>query len=300
MKVSIKYKLNNIPHLNDFLDNWNHEMKIGDQLECVAFTSQHEYTALLEKYPFGLGYIFVVWKYVWHIMMPKIQMTRKLYFLLAGERHRSYSETEILGRICRAGFKIVQDEDNNGQLRIIAEKRSEPLERNDTCVSPILKQTRIGKDGKWIEVYKFRTMHSYAQYLQDYVFEKNKLNSSGKLAYDFRINIWGKILRPIWLDELPMLWNVMVKHDMKWVGVRPLTQHFYSLYTPEMQQLRIKVKPGMLPPFYYERKAPKGLDEIQASERRYVEGYLARPFRTDWRYFWGTVTNILLRMKLSK
>ena len=300
MKVSIKYKLNNIPHLNDFLDNWNHEMKIGDQMECVAFTSQHEYNALLEKYPFGLGYIFVVLKYVWHIMMPKIKMTRRMYFLLTGERHRSYSQTEILGRICRAGFKIVQEEDTNGQLHIVAEKRSESLERNDTCVSPILKQKRIGKDGKWIEVYKFRTMHSYAQYLQDYVFEKNKLNSSGKLAHDFRINIWGKLLRPIWFDELPMLWNVIVKHDMKWVGVRPLTQHFYSLYTPDMQQLRIKVRPGMLPPFYYEKKAPKGLDEIQDSERRYIEAYLDHSFRTDWRYFWGTVTNILFKLKLSK
>lgn len=299
MKVSIKYKLNHIPHLNDFLDNWNHEMKIGDQIECVAFTSHHEYAALLEKYPIGLGHFMVALKYVWHIMMPKIKMTRGIYFFFTGERHRSYSQTEILGRICRAGFKIVQEEDTNGQLNIIAEKRSEPLERNDTCVSPILKMKRIGKDGKWIEVYKFRTMHSYAQYLQDYVFEKNNLNKSGKLANDFRVNIWGRLFRPIWLDELPMLWNVL-KGDMKWVGVRPLTQHFYSLYTPEMQKLRIKVKPGMLPPFYYERKTPQGLDEIQASERRYIESYLEHSFRTDWRYFWGTVTNILIRMKTSK
>ena len=299
MKVSIKYKLNHIPHLNDFLDDWNHEMKIGDQLECVAFTSQHEYTAILEKYPAGLGHLFVALKYVWHIMLPKIKMTRRMYFFFTGERHRSYSHTEILGRICRAGFKIVEEDDSNGQLHILAEKRSEPLERNDTCVSPILKMKRIGKDGKWIEVYKFRTMHSYAQYLQDYVFEKNNLNESGKLANDFRVNIWGKLFRPIWLDEVPMLWNVL-KGDMKWVGVRPLTQHFYSLYTPEMQQLRIKVRPGMLPPFYFEKKTPQGLDEIQNSERRYIESYLKHPLSTDWRYFWGTVTNILFRMKTSK
>ena len=96
-----------------------------------------------------------------------------------------------------------------------------------------------------------------------------------------------------------MLWNVF-KGDMKWVGVRPLSGHFFSLYTPEMQELRTKVKPGMLPPFYYEKKTPKGLDEIQASERRYIEAYLKHPFRTDWRYFWGTVSNILLRQKSSK
>lgn len=299
MKVTVKDKLNHIPHLNDFLDNWNHEMKVGDRLECMAFTSRQEYDAILQKYPRWLGYIIIFFEYIWHTMFPKIKMTRKLYFFVTGDRHRTYSHTEILGRICRAGFKIVQEEDQHGVLRVIAEKRSEPLERNDTCVSPILRIKRVGKDGNLIEVFKFRTMHSYSQYLQDYVYEKNKLNDSGKLANDFRVNIWGKLLRPIWLDELPMLWNV-VKGDMKWVGVRPLTEHFFSLYTPEMQILRTRVRPGMLPPFYYERQTPKGLDEIQASERRYIESYLQHPFRTDWRYFWGTLYNIFVKMKRSK
>jgi lipopolysaccharide/colanic/teichoic acid biosynthesis glycosyltransferase len=232
-------------------------------------------------------------------MLPKIQMTKKFYFLISGERHRSYSHTEILGRICRAGYKIVEEDDSHGQLRVVAEKISEPLERNDSCESPILRMKRVGKDCKLIEVYKFRTMHSYSQYLQDYVYEKSKLDHSGKMTNDFRINFWGRILRPIWFDELPMLWNV-VKGDMKWVGVRPLTPHFFSLYTPEMQHLRTRVKPGMLPPFYYEKKTPIGLDEIQDSERRYVEAYLAHPFRTDWRYFWGTAYNILVKMKSSQ
>jgi lipopolysaccharide/colanic/teichoic acid biosynthesis glycosyltransferase len=232
-------------------------------------------------------------------MCPKIQFTRKLYFFLTGERHRTYSHTEILGRICRAGFKIVSEENQLGYLHILAQKKTNPLERNETCVSPILRLPRIGKDGKMINVYKFRTMYSYSQYLQDYVYEKNKLNSSGKLANDFRVNIWGKILRPIWLDELPMLWNVL-RGDMKWVGVRPLSEHFFSLYTPEMQYLRTRVKPGMLPPFYFERKTPVGLDEIQDSERRYIESYLGHPTITDWRYFWGTLFNILMKMKHSK
>ena len=299
MKVSIKDKLNHIPHLNDFLDQWNHEMKVGDQLECVAFTSHQEYDEIKKKYPFGVGYIFIVLEYIWHTMFPKIKITRKFYFYLTGDRHRTYSHTEVLGRICRAGFKIVHEENLQGQLHVLAEKKTEPLERNDSCVSPILRIKRVGKDGRRFEVYKFRTMHSYSQYLQDYVYEMNHLNANGKLAHDFRINIWGKILRPIWLDELPMLWNV-VQGDMKWVGVRPLTEHFFSLYTKDMQNLRTKVRPGMLPPFYYEKDTPKGLDEIQASERRYIESYLEHPFSTDWRYFWGTLYNILIKMKRSK
>ena len=299
MKVCIKDKLNHIPHLNDYLDEWNHEMKVGDQLDCVAFTSHQEFDAIKKKFPFGLGRIFVILAYIWNEMFPKIKSTKKLYFFLTRERHRTYSHTEILGRICRAGFKIVQEDTDLGYLHVIAEKRSEPLERNDTCESPILKMKRVGKDGKWIEVYKFRTMHSYSQYLQDYVYEKNHLNSNGKLANDFRVNVWGRLFRSVWLDELPMLINVF-KGEMKWVGVRPLTEHFFSLYTPEMQQLRTKVKPGMLPPFYYEKRTPQGMDEIQDSERRYIESYLKHPFRTDWRYFWGTVNNIIIKAKRSK
>lgn len=299
MKVCIKEKLNHIPHLNDFLDERNLEMEIGDQIECVAFTNRQEFEAIERKFPILIRDVIVIIVYIWHEMLPKMNMTRKFYFFLTGERHRTYSYTEILGRICRAGFKIVHEENQNGALHVIAEKRSAPLEHNDTCESPILKMKRVGKDGKWIEVYKFRTMHSYSQYLQDYVYEKNKLDNSGKLANDFRVNVWGRILRPIWMDELPMLWNV-VQGDMKWVGVRPLTEHFFSLYTPEMQRLRTKVRPGMLPPFYYEKHTPKGLDEIQASERRYIESYLEHPFVTDWRYFWGTIYNILIKMKRSK
>ena len=299
MKVSIKGKLNQIPQLNDFLDDWNHEMKIGDQLDCVAVSSHQEFSVIKRKYPFGLGNIIVLLTYFWHEMLPKMKATRKIYFFLTGERHRTYSRTEILGRICRAGFKIEQEEDINDAMHVVAEKRSEPLERNDTCESPILRMKRVGKDRKLIEVYKFRTMHSYSQYLQDYVYEKNKLDHSGKLTNDFRVNVWGRLFRSAWLDELPMIMNVL-KGDMKWVGVRPLTEHFFSLYTPEMQELRTRVKPGMLPPLYYEKKTPIGLDEIQASERRYIEAYLEHPFLTDWRYFWGTFYNIVIRMKRSQ
>ena len=299
MKVCVKGKLNNIAQLNDFLDEWNHQMKIGDQLYCAAVTSHQEFHAIKRKFPLGIGNIFVVLTYIWHEMLPKMKATQKFYFFMSGGRHRTYSRTEILGRIARAGFKIEREENQSGTLHVIATKKSEPLERNDTCESPILKMKRTGKDGKLIEVYKFRTMHSYSQYIQDYVYELNKLDHSGKLTNDFRVNFWGRLFRSAWLDELPMLVNVF-KGDMKWVGVRPLTQHFFSLYTPEMQELRSKVKPGMLPPFYYEKKTPIGLDEIQASERRYIEAYLQHPFRTDWKYFWGTVFNILARSKSSK
>lgn len=294
----IKERLNHIPHVNSYLDAVNGQLELGDRMECHALTSMSERRAVRRKYSKFISRVINFWAYMWHDVCPKIRITRKLYFLLAGEKHRMYSRTEILGRICRAGFRIVDEAYKGPALCITAEKVSEPLPRNKTCVSPIVKLPRVGKDGKIVGIYKFRTMHSYAQYLQQYIYERNHLREGGKFKNDFRVNIWGKILRPLWLDELPMLWN-WIKGDLKLVGVRPLSEQYFSLYSPEMQQLRTSVKPGLIPPFYYEKQTPKDLDAIQASEQRYLEAYIKHPFRTDWRYFWGTVANILFGRKHS-
>jgi lipopolysaccharide/colanic/teichoic acid biosynthesis glycosyltransferase len=106
-------------------------------------------------------------------------------------------------------------------------------------------------------------------------------------------------MRKLWIDELPMFINFL-KGEIKLVGVRPLSRHYFSLYSPEMQELRTKVKPGLLPPFYYDKQTPKTIEEVQASERRYVEAYLRHPFLTDIRYFFGTISNIIFHGKTSK
>ena len=66
-----------------------------------------------------------------------------------------------------------------------------------------------------------------------------------------------------------------------------------------MRDLHISVKPGLLPPFYYDEHSPVTLDDVQTSERRYIEAYHGHPFATDWRYFWGTIKNILFKHKRS-
>ncbi len=273
-------------------------MDFGDHLQVSITTAEQMRSAIKRKHGRFISNILIVLQYLWHNLCPKIRFTRPMYFLISGERHRMYSRTEALGRLCRAGFHILSERDTPNALYIEVEKKSEPLERNETCVSPILRLRRIGKDGKLIDVHKFRTMHSYSQYLQEYVYEHNNLREGGKLANDFRVNIWGKLLRPLWLDELPMLWDLL-RGDLKLVGVRPLSEHYFSLYSTEMQQLRTRVKPGLIPPFYYESETPKDLDAIQASERRYIEAYLRHPHLTDLRYFWGTIANILIRRKRS-
>jgi len=140
-------------------------------------------------------------------------------------------------------------------------------------------------------------MHPYSEYIQDYVFKKNNLCSGGKLANDFRITTWGKIFRKFWIDELPMLFN-LVKGEMKVVGVRPISNHYFSLYPEDMQYLRKTVKPGLIPPFYAD--LPSTLDEIIDSERKYINSYLKHPVWTDICYFSKATYNIICKRARSQ
>ena len=296
--VYIMRPLHTIEELNHFLYalNW----KLPDNaIVCLhSMTSVLRRKLALQRYPWGIRYLDVGWKYIWHRIFPKLRLTRNLYFAITHGKNRSFHRVEILGRLYRAGFEVLDEQFRQGEFFITARKAKEPIDDAEPTGSPIIHLRRVGKDGKMIVVHKFRTMYTYSEYIQSYIFQYNNLQSGGKFRDDYRINLWGRILRRLWLDELPMVWN-MLRGELKLVGVRPLSRHYFSLYTPEMQALRIRTKPGLLPPFYYERHTPETIDEVQASERRYIEAYLAHPFRTDWRYFWGIVGNIIFHKKHS-
>ena len=294
----VKRPLNTIRHLNTFLAASNAILANGGYIWCNCHTSLIQKETILTNYPIGINWIVYLSHYLWHRVCSKLWATKELYFQITKGKKRAFSRVEVLGRFYRAGFKVIHEDAHQNCFFVIAQQFREPISDDIPSGAPIIKLNRVGKDGNLIGVYKFRTMYSYSEYIQDYVYEHNSLQEGGKFANDYRINIWGKILRAIWLDEFPMFANI-IKGQMKLVGVRPLSRHYYSLYTPEMQQLRIKTKPGLLPPFYYEKKTPVTLDEIQDSERRYIEAYLKHPFRTDWKYFWGIVGNIIFKKKRS-
>jgi len=139
-------------------------------------------------------------------------------------------------------------------------------------------------------------MVPYSEYIQDYVYDHNKLKEGGKFNEDFRITRLGSIMREMWIDEIPMIWN-MFKGEIQLVGVRPLSPHYLSLYDKDLQELRSTVKPGLLPPFYADM--PRTLKEIMDSERRYLEQYKKHPFKTNFRYFFKITRNIIFHGKRS-
>ena len=107
----------------------------------------------------------------------------------------------------------------------------------------------------------------------------------------------GHSVEKIWLDEFPMFINVF-KGELKIFGVRPLSTQYFSLYKKNVQERRIKYKPGLVPPYYVDM--PVDLDEIQASEMKYFDKYDRHPFFTDIVYFFKSFVNICFKHARSK
>lgn len=148
---------------------------------------------------------------------------------------------------------------------------------------------RVGKNGKEIGVYKFRSMVMNAEEMiknftpeQKAEFEKNF-----KLENDPRITKVGKFIRKTSLDELPQLFNIL-KGDLSIVGPRPITEaetEFFGNY----KDLLLSVKPG-LTGFW----AASGRSNVSYSRRRAMEIYYVknRSFLLDIKIIFKTVLSV--------
>jgi hypothetical protein len=290
------HKMNDIRKLDGFLDAVNSKLDTDGYFFCVVETKDQRKKRLLNKFPPLLNYIYYTLDFIIKRILPKLKYTRGLYILLTRGENAVLSRAEALGRISRAGFKIKQESFIGNLLCIEAKKFNDPVPFNDRVYGPLIALSRIGRNGELIKVYKLRTMHPYSEFIQSYVYKLHDLQDGGKFKHDFRITSWGAICRKIWLDELPMLMNFF-QGDMKLVGVRPLSRQYFELYRKDVQERRIKYKPGLIPPFYVDM--PCDLDGIQASEMKYLDAYDRSPFYTDFRYFWKSGWNILFHKARS-
>jgi lipopolysaccharide/colanic/teichoic acid biosynthesis glycosyltransferase len=89
-------------------------------------------------------------------------------------------------------------------------------------------QRRIGRNGRAIYIYKFKSM-------------RNPVDASGcRLRDAERLTSVGRFLRATRLDELPQLFNVVIG-DMALIGPRPLL----LVDQPAEQNVRLSVAPGL-------------------------------------------------------
>ncbi len=293
--VNLK-KINDIRFVNKFQEAVNDKLPIGGIYIGFVETHEQRQHRLLHKFVPVIAQLYLILDFLFKRVFPKLPLFKKLYFFVTDGRNRVMSKAEALGRLVSCGFRILEVKEIDNYLYFVGQKEKLPSYDLNPSYGPLFAMKRVGKDGKIINVYKFRTMYPYAEYLQEYIYEQNKLTVGGKFADDFRITHWGVFLRRFWLDELPMIINLF-KGDLKIVGVRPLSRHYYSLYTKELQEKRIDSKPGLLPPFYVDM--PKTLEEIIDSELKYLKQYEKSPMKTDIQYFWAILNNIFIKKARS-
>jgi exopolysaccharide biosynthesis polyprenyl glycosylphosphotransferase len=103
---------------------------------------------------------------------------------------------------------------------------------------PVLfSQKRVGKNGKIIAVYKFRSMIHKAEKLTGPVWAGKK---------DPRITRVGRVLRKLRLDEIPQFINILY-NDMSVVGPRPERPFFVDRLKRQipLYTRRLRAKPGI-------------------------------------------------------
>ncbi|MGI8779850.1 MAG: sugar transferase [Solirubrobacteraceae bacterium] len=152
-----------------------------------------------------------------------------------------------------------------------------------TSAGPILfRQTRVGRDGRHFQVFKFRSMVADAEGRKDELRSLNQADGLFKIADDPRITRVGRVLRRTSLDELPQLFNV-VRGEMSLVGPRPLVvdedERIEGFY-----RRRLHLTPGMTGPWQVLGSARIPLRDMMSIDYLYV---------ANWS-LWGDV-KVLLR-----
>ena len=104
---------------------------------------------------------------------------------------------------------------------------------------------RVGKNGRTIGIFKFRSMVINAEeQIKNFTPEqKAEFEKNFKLKNDPRITKVGNFLRKTSLDELPQLINVL-KGDISIVGPRPITKAEVKLYG-NYGNMMLSIKPGL-------------------------------------------------------
>lgn len=288
---------NEIDRINKFFLAANLKLTDGGVFVGRVETITERKRRAYKKWFRPISDIYYFLDFVFHRVLPKMGAFQFLYFFVTKGRRRVLSRAEILGRLCSCGFEIIEEVEIENKLYFAGRKIRQAEKVVNPSYGPLFGMKRIGKGGKELVVYKLRTMHPYSEFLQEYIYTRNDLQEGGKFADDFRISTLGKIFRKFWIDELPMIYNLF-NGDMKIIGVRPLSKHYLSLYSDELKELRLEVKPGLVPPFYADM--PKTLEEIQESEKRYILAYRKSPILTDLKYFARAFVNIVFKKARSK
>lgn len=154
------------------------------------------------------------------------------------------------------------------------------------------KHTRIGKDGKIIKLYKFRSMVENAEDLiKKFTPEQMKeYKENYKLTDDPRITKIGKFLRKTSLDELPQFINI-IKGDLSIIGPRPVVQEELEKYGDNAMKF-LSVTPGLTGYWAANGRSCTSYEQRMEMELFYVDNL---SLKMDIKIFFKTIISVLKR-----
>lgn len=283
-------KVNDMRFINKFFEAVNHKLPDAGIFMGFLETSGQRYTRIRKKFPAVISQLVIVIDFFFNRILPRLSIFRSLYFNLTNGEKRTISKAEVLGRLVRCGFEIIEHKEIKNLSYFVVMKTGKPLYKLSPSSGPVYPMPKIGKDGNTIEVYKIRTMHPYSEFIREYVISLHGYSKIGKVDDDFRLTKWGKFLRKTQLDELPQFFiNILYKRNMKLVGARPLSKEEFKRYPDDIKELRSKFKPGLFPP--YAALKMQGKEKAIEAERLYFNAKLKNPRTTDIKFFFMAVYN---------
>ena len=157
---------------------------------------------------------------------------------------------------------------------------------------PIFSQVRLGKNGKTLRLYKFRSMRIDAEDMTKLLTPKQlrQFYTEYKVDNDPRITKIGKFIRKTSLDELPQLFNVL-DGDMTLIGPRPIVQGEVVHYKKKLKKL-LSVTPGLTGYWqaYARNKATYKDGLRQSMELYYIDN---RSLGLDVKIFLKTIISVI-------
>mgnify|MGYP004548467587 FL=1 len=152
------------------------------------------------------------------------------------------------------------------------------------------KHARIGKNGKIIKLYKFRSMVINAEELiKSFTPEQMKeYKENYKLTNDPRITKIGKFLRKTSLDELPQLFNI-IKGDLSIIGPRPVVTDELKKYGTNTEKF-LSVTPGLTGYWAANGRSCTSYEQRMQMELYYIDNL---SLKMDIKVFFKTIEAVI-------
>ena len=141
-------KVNDIRYINKFFETVNTILPNSGLYLGKVVTYPNRRSAILKKYPPILNKVIYFFDYIFSRVLPKLPISKNLYFHLTKGKGRVISRAEMYGRLYSCGFEIIDEKTINHSLFFVAKKVKDPCYDENPTYAPLISLNRIGKNGK--------------------------------------------------------------------------------------------------------------------------------------------------------